>query len=60
VEETVYPIAGLPVGGAAPETLLLANRGHWGVEIMHRNNVVILGENGCANRVDHALATSFP
>ncbi len=31
-EEVVYLNASLPAGEAAPEALLCANRGHWGIE----------------------------
>jgi hypothetical protein len=40
-------------GETAPEALLCANRGHWGIEIMHRNKDVILGEDGYTNRSDN-------
>lgn len=37
-KEAGYLIASLPASESAPEALLSANRGHWGVEIMHRNH----------------------
>ena len=42
-----------------PEALLSANRGHWGIEILHRNNDVILGEDGYTNRSDDAPRNIF-
>ena len=38
---------------------LSANRGHWGIEIMHRNKDVILGEDGYTNRSDEAPRNIF-
>jgi predicted transposase YbfD/YdcC len=58
-EEVVYLIASLPAGEAAAEVLLCANRGHWGIEIMHRNKDVILGEDGYTNRSDNAPRNIF-
>jgi len=58
-QEVVYLIASLPAGEAAPEALLCANRGHWGIEIMHRNKDVILGEDGYTNRNDNAPRNIF-
>ena len=58
-EEVVYLIASLPAGEASPEALLCANRGHWGIEIMHRNKDVILGEDGYTNRSDNAPRNIF-
>lgn len=58
-KEVVYLIASLPASEAAPEALLSANRGHWGVEIMHRNKDVILGEDGYTNRSDNAPRNIF-
>jgi predicted transposase YbfD/YdcC len=58
-EEVVYLIASLPAGETAPEALLCANRGHWGIEIMHRNKDVILGEDGYTNRSDNAPRNIF-
>ncbi len=43
----------------APKALLCANRGHWGIEIMHRNKDVILGEDGYTNRNDNAPRNIF-
>ena len=57
--EVVYLIARFPDGEASPEALLSANRGHWGIEIMHRNKDVILGEDGYTNRSDDAPRNIF-
>jgi hypothetical protein len=35
------------------------NRGHWGIEIMHRNKDVLLGEDQYTNRSDNAPANVF-
>jgi hypothetical protein len=43
----------------SPEALLSANRGHWGIEIMHRNKDVILREDGYTNRSDEAPRNIF-
>ena len=51
--------ASLPAGEAAPKALLCANRGHWGIEIMHRNKDVILDEDGYTNRSDNAPRNIF-
>jgi len=48
--EVVYLIARFPDGEAPPQALLAANRSHWGMEIMHRNKDVILGEDGYTNK----------
>ena len=58
-KEVVYLIARFPNGEASPEALLSANRGHWGIEIMHRNKDVILGEDGYTNRSDEAPRNIF-
>ena len=57
--EVVYLIASLRAADAAPEALLRVNRGHWGIEIMHRNKDVILGEDGYTNRSDNAPRNIF-
>ena len=57
--EVVYLIASLQAADAAPEALLRVNRGHWGIEIMHRNKDVILGEDGYTNRSDNAPRNIF-
>ena len=57
--EVVYLIARFPDGEASSEALLSANRGHWGIEIMHRNKDVILGEDGYTNRSDDAPRNIF-
>jgi hypothetical protein len=38
---------------------LRVNRGHWGIEIMHRNKDVILGEDSYTNRSDNAPRNIF-
>src|ERR1019366_8269013 len=58
-EEAVYPIARFPDGEAPPQALPAANRGHWGMEIMHRNKDVILGEDGDTNRGGDAPRNVF-
>jgi predicted transposase YbfD/YdcC len=58
-EEVIYLIASLPAGETAPEALLCANGGHLGIEIMHRNKDVILGEDGDTNRSDNAPCNIF-
>jgi hypothetical protein len=58
-EEVVYLIARFPGGEASPQALLNANRGHWGIEIMHRNKDVILGEDGYTNKSDEAPRNVF-
>lgn len=57
--EIVYLIARFPGGEASPEALLNVNRGHWGIEIMHRNKDVIFGEDDYANRSDNAPRNIF-
>ncbi len=67
--ETVYLITSLPaaapaVTAAATATatagaILQSNRRHWGIEIMHRNKDVILGEDRYTNRSDNAPANIF-
>jgi predicted transposase YbfD/YdcC len=52
-------IASLPAGETAPEALLCANRGHWGIEIMHRNKDAILGEDCYTNRCGNAPRNIF-
>ncbi len=37
-------------GQASPQVLLMFNRQHWGIEIMHRHKDVTLGEDGYTNR----------
>ncbi len=58
-QEVVYLIARPPAGQTAPEALLCVNRGHWGIEIMHRNKDVVLGEDGYTNRSDNAPRNVF-
>lgn len=42
-----------------PQEILALNRKHWGIEIMHRNKDVTLGEDGYTNRSDNAPANVF-
>ena len=42
-----------------PRALLEINRGLWGIEIMHRNKDVILGEDGYTNRLGNAPRNIF-
>ena len=58
-EEVAYLITSLSAAAAAPETLLRVNREHWGIEIMHRDKDVTLGEDGYANRSDNAPRNVF-
>lgn len=58
-EEVVYLISSLPAAEATPEALLRVNREHWGIEIMHRDKDVILGEDGYTNRRDNAPRNVF-
>jgi len=39
--------------------LLDFNRKHWGIEIMHRNKDVFLGEDACTSRKDDAPHNIF-
>lgn len=55
--EVVHLISSLTV--ASPQALLAINRNHWGIEIMHRNKDVILGEDGYTNRCDNAPRNIF-
>jgi predicted transposase YbfD/YdcC len=57
-EETVYLITSL-TAAVSPQALLSVNRNHWGIEIMHRNKDVILGEDGYTNRSDNAPRNIF-
>lgn len=43
----------------SPQAPLRINRDHWGIEIMHRNKDVILGEDGYSNRCDNAPPNIF-
>ncbi len=58
-QETAYLITSLTKDEAAPEYLLNLNRKHWGIEIMHRNKDVMLGEDGYSNRLDNAPRNVF-
>jgi len=55
--EVVHLISSLTA--ASPQALLAINRNHWGIEIMHRNKDVILGEDGYTNRSDEAPRNIF-
>ena len=55
--ETVWLISSLK--NPDPEKLLIRNRGHWRIEIMHRDKDVILGEDHYTNRLDHAHQNVF-
>jgi hypothetical protein len=57
--EIVYLITSLSAEEASPQVLLKFNRGHWGIEIMHRHKDVTLGEDGYTNRSDHAPRNVF-
>jgi hypothetical protein len=52
-------ITSLPACEASPKAILQINRGHWGIEIMHRNKDVILGEDGYTNRFGNAPRNIF-
>lgn len=58
-QEIVYLITSLMACDASPKALLQFNRDHWGVEIMHRDKDVILGEDGYTNRRDNAPSNIF-
>ena len=58
-KEIAWLIASLPPLDASPEALLRANRGHWGIEIMHRNKDVTLGEDAYTNKSDNAPRNVF-
>lgn len=57
--EVVYLITSLSAQDAPPQALLKFNRGHWGIEIMHRDKDVTLGEDGYTNRSDNAPRNVF-
>jgi predicted transposase YbfD/YdcC len=57
--ETVYLITSMKATGTSPQALLALNREHWGIEIMHRDKDVILGEDGYTNRLDNAPRNVF-
>ena len=54
-----YPAASVRDYCSGAYTLLASNRNHWGIEIMHRNKDVILGEDGYTNRCDNAPRNIF-
>ena len=58
-QEAAYLITSLTKDEASPEYLLNLNRKHWGIEIMHRNKDVMLGEDGYTNRLDNAPRNVF-
>ena len=58
-QETVYLITSLSPACASPQAILQTNRDHWGIEIMHRNKDVFLGEDGYTNRCDNAPRNIF-
>jgi hypothetical protein len=58
-QETVYLITSLSSACTSPQAILQNNRDHWGIEIMHRNKDVFLGEDGYTNRNDNAPANIF-
>jgi predicted transposase YbfD/YdcC len=58
-EEIAYLITSLSVDEASPKDLLTFNRNHWGIEIMHRNKDVTLGEDAMTNRKDNAPHALF-
>jgi len=55
----VYLNARFPEDVVDPKMILDINRGHWGIEIMHRNKDVILGEDAYTNRSDEAPRNIF-
>ncbi len=55
--ETTYLISSLVQ--PAPEDVLLLNRNHWQIEIMHRDKDVTLGEDQYTNRSGHAPRNIF-
>ena len=57
--ETIYLITSLPANKTTAEELLKFNRNHWGIEIMHRDKDVILGEDAYTNRSDNAPQNVF-
>jgi hypothetical protein len=58
-QEIVYLVTSLAPCQASPKALLQFNRQHWGIEIMHCDKVVILGEDGYTNRLDNAPSNVF-
>ena len=58
-QETAYLITSLTKGEASAEHLMNINRKHLGIAIMHRNNDVMLGEDGHTNRLDNAPRNVF-
>ena len=58
--EVVYLIARFPDGEASPEALLSANRGHWGIEIMHRTKTSSSARTATQIEATTRRETSFP
>ncbi|MDE2020792.1 MAG: transposase [Patescibacteria group bacterium] len=58
-EEIAYLITSLSADKASPQDLLTFNRSHWGIEIMHRNKDVFLGEDTLTSRKDKAPHALF-
>ena len=58
-EEIAYLITSLSASEASPKDLLVFNRNHWGIEIMHRNKDVFLGEDQITSRKDNAPHALF-
>lgn len=57
--EVVYLITSLEAHDASPKALLQFNRKHWGIEIMHRDKDVFLGEDSYTNRLGNAPRNIF-
>ena len=55
--ETVWLITSLK--NPDPNKVLALNRGHWGIEIMHLDKDVTLGEDQYTDRLDHAPRNIF-
>ena len=55
--ETVWLITSFE--NPEPNRVLALNRAHWGIEIMHRDKEVTLGEDQYTNRIDHAPRNIF-
>jgi predicted transposase YbfD/YdcC len=55
VIEVAYLVTSLSAAMALPQQLLDYNRSHWQIENnLHRNKDMILAEDACTNRKDHA------
>lgn len=55
--ETAYLITSF--SNPTPQNVLKLNRKHWGIEIMHRDKDVTLGEDRYTNRSDYAPRNIF-